>query len=164
MLCPLNPQTGETEMSTRSLTVVRSRWEESEEFEINAVVYRHHDGYLKSPGHGQWLFDFLDSLCIVNGIGGKMPAKYANGPGRLAAQLVAKRQADGHDPDLSSVVTSMGQEFQYQIDLTYDTKGIEVTVFDGPMTAFGMGGEDCTNQIFKGTVGEYGKFLDDLAE
>lgn len=150
-------------MSTRSLTVVRSRWNSKGAFETHANIYRHHDGYLE--GHGQWLFDFLNGLVVVNGISGQMPKRYANGPGRLAAQLVAQLHAAGHEPDLNTSDGPCGQEYHYQIDVEFGLDfsrkeyPVSVTVFDGPMTAFGAGGNDCTNKIFEGSVEEYGKFL-----
>ena len=145
-------------MSTRSITTVRSRWDEGE-WKTNAVVYRHHDGYLS--GHGEWLHEFLDGLEVVNGIPGNPPPRYANGPGRLAAQLVAKLNEDGHEPDLCPDDGPRGQEFHYQVDVQFGANGgtVSVTVFDGPMTAFGGGGERCTNQVFQGSVAEYGEFL-----
>ncbi len=145
-------------MSTRSITSIRSRWD-NQDWETNTVVYRHSDGYL--DGHGKWLYEFLNGLEVVNGIPGAMPSRYANGPGRLAGQLVAKLEKDGHGPDLHTEDVDMGQEFHYQIDVQYGLDGGTVTiyVFDGPMTAFGAGGEDCTNQVFKGSVAEYGAFL-----
>lgn len=154
-------------MGTRCLTVVRSR-QGNDPFEVHAVIYRHWDGY--PEGHGKWLLDFLDGMHIVNGIGGGMPAKYARGPGRLAAQLVSKLQQEGHEPGLLPGIASCGQEFQYHVDVTMnwglngDAGTIEITVFNGPMTAFGLGGDECTNQIFKGTVSEYAEFLSRLAE
>ena len=155
-----------TPMSTRSLTTVRSRWNGEGEFETHANIYRHHDGYLE--GHGQWLFDFLNGLVVVNGIGAasEMPARYVNGPGRLAAALVAKLHEDGHEPNLNATSGPCGQEFHYQIDVEFGMSfgrkagfPVRVTVFDGPMTAFGSGCENCTNKIFDGTVDEYGAFL-----
>lgn len=148
-------------MSTRSITSVRSRWG-VEKHAVHAHVYRHHDGYLE--GQGQWLFEFLDGLALVNGIGGNMPAKWANGPGRLAAQLVAALQKDDHSPDIlgnDGNVPDVGQEFHYVIDIDHGMNGgtIAVVVFDGPVTFFGGGGEECKNEIFRGTVAEYGAFL-----
>lgn len=143
-------------MSTRSLTTVRSRWATDDPWTSNAVIYRHHDGYLE--GHGQWVFGFLKGLTVVNGIGSKTPKRYANGAGRLAAQLVARLQEDKHDPELFGVVTECGQEYLYQIDVDEDLT-IRVTVFDGPMTAFGMGGEECIHKAFTGTVASYGRYL-----
>lgn len=149
-------------MSTRSITSIRSRWDEGD-YRTHAVVYRHRDGYLE--GHGRWLHAFLGGLQVVNGIGQDMPKRYANGPGRLASQLVAELQRDGHSPDLIGDVDDVGQEFHYQPDVQYGEDGgmVSVTVFDGPVTFFGLGGEDCTNQIFTGTVAEYGEWLESIA-
>jgi len=147
-------------MGTRCITEVRSKWEGKEEWQTHVVVYRQWDGYLK--GHGQWLFDFLKDLVVVNGIGGDTPQRFANGPGRLAAMLVTELQRDGHDPDLRPNTGAIGQEYHYRIDIIIGAGGgiVNIIIFDGPMTAFGMGGEDCIDKIFEGTVAEYGKFLE----
>ena len=149
-------------MGTRCITVVRSRWE-SQDWTTNAVIYRHWDGYPES--HGQWLYDFLDGLAIVNGVGSDTPKKHANGPGRLAAQLVTRLQEDGHDPDiLGCDVAEVGQEYEYRINVAYGNRGgtIELEVFDGPMTFFGVGGDQCTELLFKGTVEEWGTWLNTM--
>lgn len=147
-------------MSTRSITTVRSKWTGEKDWETHANIYRHHDGYLE--GQGAWLFEFLNGLKIINGIPGNPPPRYANGPGRLAAQLVAALQDDDHSPDLlASENPNAGQEYHYRIDVEFGPNGgtIKVAVFNGPMTFFGSGGEACTNLIFEGTVEEYGQFL-----
>lgn len=147
-------------MGTRCITEIRSRWNE-DEFKTHAVVYRHWDGYLE--GHGKWLYEFLNSVDVVNGItvGKKYPKKIANGPGRLAAQMVYELQKDGHDPDLHTGNGPCGQEYHYVVDVEYGYDGgsLKVTVYDGPVTAFGEGGEDCTRPLFSGSVEEYGEFL-----
>lgn len=145
-------------MVTRSLTVVKSRWEGELEWENNVVIYRHWDGDL--GGHGAWLAEFLDDIVVVNGIQiGRAPKRYANGPGRLAAMLVTKLQQDGHNPDLLGKVTACGQEYQYELYVQYGHSGgsIRVIVLDEPMTAFG---KECTNEIFNGTVDEYQTWIE----
>lgn len=149
-------------MGTRCITEIRSRWEDETEHRTLAIVYRHWDGYL--AGHGRWLHKFLDGLSVVNGIGSNMPARFANGPGRVAAMLVADLHKDGHDPSLEHHMPDMdyGQEYHYQVDISFGTNGgtVTVRVFDGPVTFFGLGGEECTHRVFEGTVSEYGRFLD----
>lgn len=150
-------------MGTRSFTTIRSRSNNTVDYSTHAVIYRHWAGYLS--GQGRLLFEFLDGLAVINGIPSNPPPRFANGPGRLAAQFVAKMQEEGTDPNLFPAVCDCGQEFHYQVDVDYFTGGgIIVTVFDGPVTAFGAGGEDCTNLIFKGTVAEYGTFLDEKGD
>ncbi len=146
-------------MGTRCITEIRSRWEGKEEYKQLAVIYRHWDGYLS--GHGQDLFNFLDSVKIINGIRGNEKGRFANGPGRLAAMLVYDLHKDGHNPDLIGSVQDCGQEYHYVIDVDYGREGgtVSITVYDGPMTAFGLGGEDCTNKIFNGSIKEYGEFI-----
>jgi hypothetical protein len=131
---------------TRSTTTVRSRWAEKGRWNTHVVIYRHWDGYL--DGHGRWLHDFLKG-------------RHANGPGRLAAMLVAELQADGHNPDLLPGNGPCGQGYHYQVDVDMESNGLAVTVFDGPMTAFGAG--DCVSEIFRGSIAEYGAFLDGVS-
>lgn len=141
-------------MGTRSLTTIRSRWSDKDEYQTHAHIYVHWDGY--PSGHGANLAEFLDGMTIVNGIGSKMPDRYANGPGRFASQLVAYLQEKGSNPDLMPhTVEECGQEYHYLIDVDNFTGPITVTVFEGPMTAFGFGGADCKNVAFSGAVPEY---------
>ena len=145
-------------MGTRSITEVKSGWNGGAQ-ETNAIIYRHWDGYLS--GHGEWLYNFLKDLEVINGIPGNPPPRYANGPGRLAAMMVSELQNDGHNPDLLPDGTDCGQEYHYLVSVNFGRDGgmVTVTVFDGPMTFFGHGGEKCKNQIFDGTVEQFGKFL-----
>jgi hypothetical protein len=145
-------------MGTRSITEVKTRWEDKE-FKTNAIIYRHWDGYLL--GQGKDLFNFLDGLQVVNGISSNMPKKYANGGGRLAAQLITQMQLDGYDPDLLPNTEPVGQEYHYIVNITQSMDGgtIRVIVYDGPITFFGMGGENCTDKIFEGSVDEFGAFI-----
>jgi len=144
-------------MGTRSLTEIRTAWDKKEKPQTVAIIYRHWDGY--PSGHGQDLYNFLNGLKIVNGIGGDMPKRYANGPGRLASQLIAYLQDEGHDPNLIPTTDPCGQEFHYVIDAYYESP-LKITVYDGPMTAFGSGGEDCTNKIFEGSLSKFKRFID----
>lgn len=71
-------------MGTRSLTVV---CDSETKLEI-LTLYAQWDGYPKH--HGRLLLKFLRGFQIVNGIGSyNSPEKQANGPGCLAAQIVA---------------------------------------------------------------------------
>lgn len=151
-------------MSTRSITTVKSRWE-GKEWKTHAVIYRHSDGYLS--GHGAFLADFLQGLEVINGIPMNPPPCYANGPGQLAAQLVWCLQMDGADPHLESHTDStFGQEFHYEILVDFGPDGGDVTlvVYDGPVTFFGEGGDECTNEIFRGTVLDFLGFLEERLE
>lgn len=142
-------------MGTRSITTVRSRWTPEGEYELHTCIYRHWDGYPSC--HGHLLFETLDGIVVTNG---KVDSKrHINGPGRLAAHVIYSMQADGCEPDVSISVCDMGQEFHYQIDVDfYGENEISITVFDGPITMFGEGGDRCTEEIFKGTVTEFGEF------
>jgi len=143
-------------MGTRSLTEVRNRWMGQGDYETNAVVFRHYDGYPSC--HGNWLVKFLDGLHVVNGItvGDSMPKRYANGAGRLATMLVRELDRDGHDPSLLPKVASCGDhEYHYRIDIDEDMDGgtFAVTVFSGY-------GEKCTEEIFTGNVDEFASFIE----
>ena len=146
-------------MGTRCITNIRSRWDEEKEWKTHAVIYRHCEGYPESQG--RLLFDFLDGLVVINGIPGNPPKRYANGPGRLAAQIVKHMEDEGHSPNLMGAVMDCGQEFHYQIDVDNTKRGgdVSVTIFDGPVTFFGGGGGACRNEIFSGSVEELGAFL-----
>lgn len=144
-------------MATRSITTVRNRWNSKDEWETLAVIYCHWDGY--PSVQGACIYKLLDDMEVINGIPGNPPPKFANGAGRLASQLVTHLQKEGRDPDLMSKLQDSGQEFQYQIDVDADLS-IKVTVFNGPMTLFGAGGDECNNEIFSGTVEEFGEFLE----
>jgi len=143
-------------MGTRSITTVTHKWD-NDEPRVDATIYRHWDGY--PTCHGRWLADFLRDAVVTNG---KVDEpKHFNGPGRLAAGICAQLQADEHDPDLVEAGAVMGQEYEYRVHVDYGMSGgkVSVTVFDGPMTMFGGGGEDCNNQIFSGTVKEFEAFI-----
>ncbi len=148
-------------MGTRSITVVTNQWDEGD-IEHNATIYRHWDGYLS--GHGLWLADFLKGVIVTNGEHGKL--NHFNGPGRLASGIVAAMQIDGLNPDLMDQGAVVGQEFEYRVHVAYGAGGgkIAVKVLDGPMTFFGGGGEDCANEIFNGTVEEFGAFIKKMVE
>lgn len=139
-------------MSTRSVTRVQSRWtEKEEEYKVHARIYRHWDGYPEC--HGKWLYDFLNGMVVVNGLTGAEPGKYANGPGRLAAQITAALAKDGHQPDLLNNDHDW-LDFEYQVSVDYGISGgtITVEVFSGSIC-------DGASPLFKGTVEEFGVWL-----
>ena len=149
-------------MGTRGLTIVRSRWKNEGDFSTDAVIYRHLDCY--PSVHGKDLADFLSGLVLINGIPGNPPAKYTNGPGRLAAQLVSHLQESGHNPSLRTTTGSCGQEYEYYVDCDMGTLAISVSVYEGPMTFFGGGGEDCNNRIFSGSPDEFSVWIEGLED
>jgi hypothetical protein len=146
-------------MGTRSLTVVKRNWEQGE-FEPIATIYRHYDGY--PSVQGKLIADFLDGLTLVNGVSGDTPKRHANGPGRLAAQLVCAMADEGVEPSLERHGVVSGQEYEYHLlcHFGFDGGTVEVVVFDGPMTAFGCGGDECTNEIFRGTPEAFSEWVD----
>ena len=123
-------------MGTRSTTTVLSNGQPL----VN--MYRQMDGY--PSGHGTDLYDFLKDIKMVNGIGGDTE-NIANGAGCLAAQLVElfKRGPGG----IYLVPLGQEEEYNYFIDVDFDTGAIKVTVTDG--------GE---KPLFKGTRKSFGKF------
>lgn len=125
---------------------------------MHATIYVHYDGELE--GVGQFLHKFLDGLVVVNGIGRDMPERYANGADRLASQLVAAMEQEDLRPGLIEHGSEADQEYHYQIDVLYGTGGgtVTLTVFDD------NNGDDCTNQIFHGSVEAFGRFLDEYDE
>lgn len=152
-------------MGTRCLTVVTSDFEGSNPHH-HATIYRHWDGYPEC--HGQWLHDFLKGKKIVNGKGQDFdPTTHFNGPGRLASAIVAALIEDDHDPNLMEKGTVCGQEFEYHVHVHHGHESnstLTLTVYSGPMTFFGGGGDNCNNKIFEGTVDEFGEYLTKLTE
>lgn len=82
-----------------------------------ACIYRHYDGY--PDGHGQELVDMLADKRCVNGYssGAKLPKEQRlNGPGRVAAFIVAALFADGRDPDIMPPGTSdIWEDYEYHV-------------------------------------------------
>lgn len=139
-------------MGTRSTTEVRSKW--NEEWRSDGIVYRHWDGYPSC--HGIWLAEFLDGLHVVNGIlaDNDMPERYANGPGRLLAQIVHKLQEDGHDPSIMSQLVDCWQEFHYRIDVQMCLPVVDVHT-SYPVSVSVFSDHECQKQLFCGTVKEF---------
>lgn len=97
-------------MSTRSVTKVFDGDSQV------AAIYRHHDGY--PEGHGKWLIAQLADKHVVNGYSSaaKLPEEQRlNGPGRVAAFIVAKLFEDGHDPDILSPGVEAGVAYEYKV-------------------------------------------------
>ena len=95
-------------MGTRSLTFVYD-----EDGRTIISMYRQYDGY--PSGHGKDLAEFLEPITMVNGIG-MTKAVIANGPGCLAAQLVAHFK-DGFGGIYLEPTTAVdcGQDYEYHI-------------------------------------------------
>ena len=105
-------------MGTRSLTFV---YDEEGRKLIN--MYRQYDGY--PSGHGKELAEFLEPITMVNGI--SEARKIANGPGCLAAQLVAHFK-DGPGGIYLEPTTAVdcGQDYEYHI--ATHGEGAELTI------------------------------------
>ena len=130
-------------MGTHSLTFV---YDEDGKILIN--MYRQYDGY--PSGHGKDLAEFLEPITMVNGIG-MTKAVIANGPGCLAAQLVAHFK-DGPGGIYLEPTTAVdcGQDYEYHIaphgegaELTITCQRIEdlrpfrrKKIFDGSIEEF----------------------------
>lgn len=152
-------------MGTRSITTVTRCWGGGEP-DTYATIYRHFDGYPEEQG--KLLADFLDGLDVVNRtpVNDRAANRLASGPGDLAAQLVCKMAEDGAKPKLLPAGTIAGQEFHYdvRVDRGRDGGQVSVTVYAGPMTMFGGGGEGCNNEIFRGTPAEFSSFVKEIPE
>ena len=123
-------------MGTRSLTHV------VDNNDTLLTLYRQYDGYL--TGHGLDLAEFLQDICIVNGISGSADRK-ANGMGCLSAQLIAHLK-DGvgniyvYPPDSKDC----WEEFTYYIYNEKVGKGVKIKVKDAH-----------NKTLFNGTPGEF---------
>ena len=107
-------------MGTRSLTFV---YDEYGRKIIN--MYRQYDGY--PSGHGKDLAEFLEPITMVNGIG-VTEAVIANGPGCLAAQLVAHFK-DGPGGIYLEPTTAVdcGQDYEYHVKPKGEGAGLTIT-------------------------------------
>lgn len=136
-------------MGTRSVTEVRSKWGEQEEYTTHARIYRHWDGYPSS--HGKWIYDFLNGRTIVNGKNGREKEPFANGPGRLAAQMVGKLLQDDHEPDLLASDGDCGQDYDYRIDIDFGMSGGQVACIRV---------EEFGKEVFSGGLDQYKQWLE----
>lgn len=141
-------------MGTRCLTVIKDHNNTSD----ICVLYRQSDGY--PEGHGAELKERFQGFTIGNGLTGE--PRFANGMGCLAAQLVAafKTKAGGFYLYPGST-RECGEEYIYEIS-NQDGK-IGLKVYDGPMTAFGYGGEDCTKLIYDGLLDDFDPAMEAVA-
>ena len=130
-------------MGTRSLTTFNDEWKNEE----IAVVYRQYDGYPK--GHGKELFEFLNEMVVVNGIGFNNPPKVANGMSCLAAQVVShlKGSEIGGIYLYQSGTRDIGEQYIYTIYFNEKTLMIKMSnTYD-------------ENESFDGTIKEFGEWL-----
>lgn len=107
-------------MGTRSLTFIYD-----EDGKKIISMYRQYDGY--PSGHGKELAEFLEPITMVNGIG-LTEAAIANGPGCLAAQLVAHFK-DGPGGIYLTPTTEVdcGQDYEYHIATHGEGVGLTIT-------------------------------------
>jgi hypothetical protein len=121
-----------------------------EDGETFCAIYQQFDGY--PEGVGRELFDFLDSITIVNGLSAGQPKIVANGMGCLAAQFIAefKDGAGGfymtHPDDT--------QEYDYIVNASWEGEGWKAKLGEPTVTVFDHG-----NEIFSGNVMDFGLFI-----
>lgn len=107
-------------MGTRSLTFV---YDEDGKKIVN--MYRQMDGY--PSGHGLELAEFLEPITMVNGIG-TIKAAIANGPGCLAAQMVAHfKDGPGYIYLGPTTAVDCGQDYEYHIATHGEGAGLTIT-------------------------------------
>ena len=119
------------------------------------VMYRQFDGYIS--GHGAELAAFLNTQRMTNG--GPLREKpgegkvWSNGPGCLAAQLVAhfKKEPGG----IYIAEPSCWEEYNYTVEVGEYTNAIRVKVH--------VGGDPNT-PIFDGTLAEFTAYVADPDE
>ena len=108
-------------MSTRSLTVVKRRWKNEEQYRTLVTIYRHGDGYPR--GQGVLLVEFLDLLKD----GAELVCE-VDSAGRLAATLITYMQMAGHNPELMFENPSATQEYVYVILLDCECGEFSITM------------------------------------
>lgn len=122
-------------MGTRSLTRVIETWKDKEKNKVHkskiVCMYRQFDGY--PSGHGADLVEFLTGSKVVNGLSMNdlKSTKVFNGVGCLAAQLIAhfKQGAGGiylYNPNAKDC----GQEYEYELEVSFDTKEVIFRCFE----------------------------------
>ena len=139
-------------MGTRALTFVYDG-----NVNDGAIInlYRQYDGY--PSGHGAELAEFLNGFSVGNGIGADRPAKYANGMGCLAAQLVANFKTECGQFYLEPVTAvDCGQDYEYHV-YTKD-KELRVAITDRGCNFFGLTQSDRKETLFDGPVAEFVRF------
>lgn len=124
-------------MSTHAVTTIFDGKEALVSF------YRHMDGY--PSWHGKELFEFLDGMKIVNGLGGDV-GKVANGMDCLAAQLIAHFK-DGPGNIYITRNEPHSEDYSYDIFLVKDKLQVKVYAYH--------------KKIFSGSVKSFGKFCNE---
>ncbi len=129
-------------MGTRSITTIIDNQFGGTPVKI-CTMYRQYDGYLS--GHGKELAEFLATLELCNGIGGKAPKgkEWANGAGCLAAQMIAHFKTEPGGIYVDKPRTALRDEdYGYEVTVTEGLKlkivvrGYSKKVFSGDLAAF----------------------------
>ena len=127
-------------MGTRSLTYV------VENGKRIVCMYRQYDGY--PSGHGKELYEFLQPITIVNGLGGDSQ-NVANGAGCLAAQMVAHFKNGPGGIYLKSVTPGdCWQDYEYYVNVNDNDNAISVSVKQSRARKF----------LFEGDVQQFGEW------
>jgi len=120
-------------MGTRSHTLVIGGFP-TEEPETYVGIYRQYDGY--PQGHGLDIAKFLSGMTVTNGIRTDTTQRIANGPGCLAAQIVAHLKESPGGIYLEPPQWLGQEEFIYEIEAIFpndfDVSGrIFLTAWEG---------------------------------
>lgn len=141
-------------MGTRCLTaVVDSRGNEI------LTMYRQMDGY--PDGHGNELKEAFGNIKMVNGLTGD--SNVANGAGCLAAQIVAHFKTEPGSFYIEKPgARDRGEEYLYMLTVPSaegfgdPTEPIMLSVYSGPMTAFGCPSKEGANKpIWSGPLSDF---------
>lgn len=137
-------------MGTRSVTKFQ------EDGQTLVAIYQQFDGYPEVVG--KEIFDFLNSITMVNGIpAARNNVRYANGVGCLAAQFIADHKYGGGG--FYVTVPEDSQEFNYTIN--YPTKNDVLISYDDPIIT--VDGE-YNGLFFNGSLEEFGRFIDSFSD
>lgn len=128
-------------MSTRSIVEFQT------DGEPIVSVYQQFDGY--PDGVGLELYEFLKDFTIVNGIGLDGNRQIANGMRCLAAQFIAEFKTNAGGLYIAQL--EQREEYNYLVNAPFDTGNMTVTVL----------GYDGDEELFEGTVEEFGKFCNE---
>jgi len=143
-------------MGTRSTYRVRSKYTDPKTNKTTvkniSLMYRQFDGY--PSGHPLETANWLASGKMVNGFGHINEGEVVfNGPGCLAAQLVAKYK-DGCGGTYMEVMSDRGKRGEdYLYDIVVDTLTMEITYI-----AYENYGKR-PKKIFEGKPGDFEKFI-----
>lgn len=151
-------------MGTRSLTIVKSRWDTEDEYgPPHVCAYRHYDGYPEE--HGVWLGKLLIGLEVMNGRPSE-GIRAVHGPAGLAAHLVVELHKDGHDPSLVEAGKDYDAEWVYHIFVDRIERGgydVTLSVHQNGVLRFGSSVADFLGWLPKPTPAVSACCLDEVS-